>query len=224
MMREDEKLSPAMQLLKLVWEKSGHGRRFSRTVFDHVMNEAWELAITSNLEFYPDDLLLPGRNDGRWRYVRPCFETAYTLACGDTYHGAAPNRSALAALEKYKGRKPYILKTEHCKTGRRLHVGSQFAWEGEKVRVTSFSDERGYLTACSHKSDEEKQAIYDELVLQAQSKAVLETLSGNHVGVKAVADRRYVAAVKRVFKITHADLRKHSQRVLSELPLPEEGE
>lgn len=69
-------------------------------------------------------------------------EALYASACGGERGTANP--SAVAALEVYLNRKGYLW-AEDTKTATRLHVGAEFTWKGERVKVTSFSGD--YLVA-----------------------------------------------------------------------------
>lgn len=74
-------------------------------------------------------------------------------AHGERYYNLAVemnNDAACKAFEKYAGRPP-ALWAEKVKTASRLCVGSEFTWEGLKVKVTSMKKE--YLVACTYKKN-----------------------------------------------------------------------
>lgn len=68
----------------------------------------------------------------------------------------AKNASAYKAIEAHLGRKPFISKPSAIRHYReirnppRLIIGAWFTWEGEPVKVTSFDDKAGTITACSY--------------------------------------------------------------------------
>lgn len=183
--------SPALGLLAYVWKHEGSQGGKSWRRLNAAMHAALKLAIESLMEFEPDDFkAIYGRfNAGYW--IGQGIEGYYSRAV-DGPHG--PNPSAIKALEKYLGRKPYIVATD-CRDEKRirLHVGARFDWHDglkERVRcveVTSFQpadgDKPAYVVACTYKRPEKADGGYEP------------------------------RKVDRVFKITHADIAAYHKAI-----------
>jgi len=147
--------SPAMQLLRLVWEHVQEATGHSWLRLNQAMRSAIFLAVEAGMRFGPDDLTdanLCGFRPGYW------FD-------GEMFYGRAVayrNASAWQAYEKAHGRKPFIIKgaklpdAHNYGAGRmdgdlpRLVIGAEFQWKGEKLSVTSFNDRELCFMACSY--------------------------------------------------------------------------
>lgn len=156
-MGTNKKTSPAIKLLRMMWDYQGGAKSHSWDRINHSMRDILSLVITSGFRFYQDDFKRIA-NEFRFSYWAGTDghmwgEGYYSTACGgrDTY---GSNISACIAFEKWKERPPYILKTHRNKSGYRLSIGEQFMWFGERVTVTSFSKDGDYLTACSYDRSE----------------------------------------------------------------------
>jgi len=147
--------SPAVAFLEHIWMHSCKATPFAFERLNHAMRKGLSLAIGSGMEFRIGDFT--GIDDrfrpGHWIGVPDEWVYAYAVSCG--------NRSAWKAWEKYKGRPPflandtdasgndYVHSSQINRKRGRLALGSRFAWQGHhNVRVTSFSDDGTYLTAC----------------------------------------------------------------------------
>ncbi len=187
-MENEETQSPAMQLLSLVWEHKQAATGHSWLKINHAMSDALKLAICSGMNFAEDDFRDMARfRPGYWRHIENCYRYAVVYR----------NAAAWKAIEKFLGRKPFIVKgaSIHIHTGdgpagqglARLVVGAEFKWDGKPVKVTSLNDENGYAYACYYKpwteEDEDKCPTCD----------------------KPRQHRYEYTALKR-YKITHADI------------------
>ena len=171
-------LSPARQLLSLIWKEEGNKKSHSWRRLNDAMATAVQLAIESDLEFHEDDFIgfLNDFNGAYWFHP----EGWYKLACEGKY---GPNTTAYQAIEKYFGRKPFIITCGGKKI--RLYVGRRFDWhigltELARVTVTSFVGKSSggdpYVVACSYKP-------YDP--------------------------GRYANEIDKLFRITHQDIKEY---------------
>jgi len=144
-------MSQVHKFLSMVWTKAGtaSGER-SWDLLNGAMCAALRLAVEAHFTFEADDFAKANADFYGWRWFNNATggEGLYSLACCvERHHGV--NLSACIAFEKWKGREPFIYKDRQCKSGRRLAVGSCIEWGGHRrVRVTSFDDAAGTLTAC----------------------------------------------------------------------------
>ena len=156
--KQEPEHSPAWQLLAHVWK---YNAKHSWRYIDRSMSRALSLAIQSGCEFDVGDFakLGEGFTFGRWWWganiiVGEHCEYFYGLAV------AAGNLSAAKAIEAHKGRDPFIADEVRTDGGsrqrERLALGFSFPWQGEEVKVTSFSDDGTYLTACSYRPHEDR--------------------------------------------------------------------
>lgn len=153
--------SPALTLLRLVWQKHSHKIRRSWARTNWAMQSAMHLCLTHSIEFGIDDMRTIA-NEFNFHYWGDA-ERCYTLAC-DSERGRG-NKSAVAMLENYMGRKPFIIQHHpHDPSRKRAFVGDQFLWCdkdsvcGERVTVTSMSD--GKMVACSYRMDGNDRKIH----------------------------------------------------------------
>jgi hypothetical protein len=147
------------------------------------MHESLELAIRSHLEFHQDDFTRIAE-EFRWGYWAGDGEGFYCQAVRNK------NMSAVRALERYFGRSPFITATVQGAHSRRerLVCGSQFAWKGKMVRVTSFRDDEHKVVAVSYR----KMPAPEKL-------EVLERMTG--------VLRGKPSPIEHIFRITNAELR-----------------
>jgi hypothetical protein len=147
--------SPAVQLMSLLWGKSQEATGHSWLRLNQGLREGIFLAVKIGMEFAENDLAEIGKRFRGGYWFGDSFETFYH--CAITYN----NRSAWKAYETYVKRTPFIwtpatLRAHYGGGGQgttnppRLAVGAEFAWKGERVTVTSFNDEKGYLVAQSY--------------------------------------------------------------------------
>jgi hypothetical protein len=155
-MKRDEK-SPVVQLMILVWNNVNHVTSHSWERLNQAMLQALFLAIGSGWAFEVDDFkeIYESFRGGRW-LGHQGLEGPYAKAI------SVANRSAAMAIEAYLERPPFMMNNVDQPGGGiymhggwtrkrdRLAVGSQFDWEGYRVRVTSFSG-KDELIACYYK-------------------------------------------------------------------------
>ncbi len=70
---------------------------------------------------------------------------------GEHFYSTACNLNHASAQQSFEAfaKRPAVLWEENAKTPERLHVGSQFTWQGRYVTVTSMRDDS--LVACTYK-------------------------------------------------------------------------
>lgn len=147
--------SPAVQLMSLLWNESQKATGHSWLRLNQGLREGLFLAVKIGLKFGDGDIneIAKRFNGGYW--FGDDFEVFYT--CAVVYS----NRSAWKAYEARYKRVPFIwtpatLNDRWGGGGKgitnppRLTIGCDFQWKGEKVIVTSFNDEKGYLVAQSY--------------------------------------------------------------------------
>jgi hypothetical protein len=172
--------SPALAHVMHVW---GNAPTRSWTIFNNAMYSALVNAITSKMRFEEGDFkhLADYASLGRWGGD---LERLYSRACGD--ERGSENPSAVAALEHFLKRKPFIW-AEETKAPQRLYVGATFTWDGERVTVTSFNDKAATIVACSYKRERDDRAENDD---RAEYKAGSETY--------ALGEYRIVESIKKM--------------------------
>ena len=141
------KISPARQLIDLVWQHNREATGHSWQRLNHSMADALRLAITAGLRFDLHDFaaIYKDMRGGYW-FGEP-EHSFYRLAV-DFDH-----LSACQSFEAWKERPPFI----HA--GRRLAVGQQVtSWiapglsnQMPRAVVTSFAADGQSLTACTYK-------------------------------------------------------------------------
>ena len=151
--------SPAIQLIRLVWDNVVHHRKkTSWTRVDFAMGWALKLAIKSGFRFARSDFETMARE-----FTITVNELHYTLACGVDIYGHShcyENLTAAVAFETWKNRNPFILQTQpHYLVRHRIAVGSRFPWYGTWVNCTSFAEDGQSLIACSYKDAEGTKGI-----------------------------------------------------------------
>jgi len=142
---------------KTAWSPNKSGRAWS---------DFWFLLISSGFEFAKNDLINLRKwcSEDLYRHWHSPGEGHYAVAVRDG------NISFAAAYEVYMKRKPficsgidygychsqdYIQQRTQPKTHGRLVIGAWFKWQGEKVKVTAFKDEKQSLIACAYHPSEE---------------------------------------------------------------------
>jgi hypothetical protein len=162
--------SGAMQLLALVWKQEGvaMGNRSWRRLND-AMQTALALAITSGMDFDVEDFhrITTEFNANYWMHI----EGAYARACGEWRSDHGPNPSAIAAIENYLSRKPFLVARHPTPNAPkdRLCVGKRFQWHENMtkqvdVEVTSFAAGSASLTACSYKERDAASTAYERKI------------------------------------------------------------
>ena len=146
--------SAAIQLLQMVWAHKQEATSHSWLKLNHAMRDTLELAVKSGMRFNENDFIRIFRDFRASYWVGSDSEWFYNLAV--IYR----NTSAWRAYEKWAGRTPFIVAgaSISVNTGdgpaghglARLIVSAWFKWDGERVRVNSFNDAKGYFNAASY--------------------------------------------------------------------------
>lgn len=198
---KEQERSGVIQLLDLVYKNSLCGVNHSWERLNKAMRLSLKTAIGSGFEFDIDD----------WQYIGSHYRSGYWLG-DDIEHWYAicvsdDNATAIASYEKWKNREACIaddvtpIKSDiaHMTGTRnlcRLAVGSEFAWKGKKVTVTSFGD--GYLVACSYKPRERHPDPSEE---------VQKAMAVVRQSVRWINDPHdYSNKIEKRFKITRQDI------------------
>jgi hypothetical protein len=103
------------------------------------MQTAVNLAIDAGIHFDEDDFyrIRKSYDSGYWLHIEGCYSRSI-----EAQHG--PNPSAYQAIEKYLGRKPFIIQRSSSDSRKlRLYEGARFNWhidmkQAVSVKVTSF--------------------------------------------------------------------------------------
>jgi hypothetical protein len=140
---KEPKDSPAIALIRAVWEGSFTSRPQTWDRLNLVLRQALDLAIGAGMQFLPGDLArLRGGMFSFARWCR-CPDGLYSLAV------STGNKSFIEDFEACYEQPPLIadqVESVHHfqyshRTGsrgrERLHVGCRFPWEGEQFRVTA---------------------------------------------------------------------------------------
>ena len=141
----EQKRSPVIQLLDLVWNGTNAGTRFSWERLNYSMQTALKLAVGSGLAFALDDVA----------YIRDNYRSSYWI--GVSYEGIytnaviVDNRTAIESYEHTYNRKP--IRADDCYMDRtsgyahlstidrkqsRLCVGMGFRYKNTLAWVTKF--------------------------------------------------------------------------------------
>jgi len=171
--------SPAVQFVEIFAQKTAIK---SRQKLNGFFYKAIEMAVEGGLKFNEDDFFHLAK---KYASFSRDYDYATTVQSG--------NKSAIKALEKYMGHKPYWYKTLDEKP-RRLYVGATFIWEGLRVNVTSFKPD--YMIAC-HQVYEERitktrnifRITREELEYRYQQRIKLTAL-GEYLGITHPAPER----------------------------------
>lgn len=150
-----QKNSAAFELMSHLWEHRQEATGHSWLRMNQGLREGLLLAVKLGLAFHEDDI---GKIYSKFRggyWFGSNIESFYTCA---VVYG---NRSAWKAYECWASRTPFIYKPASLRdqwggggqginNPARLTIGCEFSWKGETIRVTSFNDAKGYLTAQSY--------------------------------------------------------------------------
>jgi hypothetical protein len=150
-----EKNSAALALIAMLWDHRQEATGHSWLRMNQGLREGLFLAVKLGLEFHENDIVEISKRFRGGYWFGDNFESLYTCA---VVYG---NRSAWKAYETYANRTPFIWKPAILRTTcggggqginnpARLTEGCQLDWKGERVTVTSFNDEKGYLVAQSY--------------------------------------------------------------------------
>lgn len=156
------KRSGAMQLLDIVWKKTGGATGHSWDRINHAMGKALELAIMAGMRF----------NRGDFAEFAKRYDSHYWIGnsggdmTGERFYCFAlttGNPSAVLSFEQWKNRPPFIANVKdgysayghhHSKRTGRLSLGDEFSWKGMEVKLTSFAVDGQSITACAYKPKE----------------------------------------------------------------------
>jgi len=160
-MDEERVNSAAYKYLKLTWDGVTDKSGFSWRNLNACMNESLSLAIRSQLQFEEGDFYRIA-SEFRWGFWNGGGgEGFYNLSVDNG------NMSATKALEYFWHRQPFITDVLYGNRlrRRRLVVGNQFFWIGQRVTVTSFNDEAGKVIAVIYRKPEapEKREVLDRI-------------------------------------------------------------
>jgi hypothetical protein len=143
------KISPARKHVEHAWNsvpRSSSDQRRTNVTYSALCD-----AISGGMHFGENDFAIIKKRIGLVAILgtetRQRLERLYALACGK--ERASANSTAVAALEKYLKREPFLW-AERARTPERLYVGSELTWEGVRVKVTSFSADGSSLSACQY--------------------------------------------------------------------------
>ncbi len=148
-------MSPTEKMLTLVWRFSLQGKAHSWDVLNHSMRLALRLAISSGFEMKSMDWwAIYNRFRGNY-WMGVDAEWAYALAVQTN------NVPAFTSYEDWAKRGPFIaddVEPGHCmdesrcwnRQRGRLAVGFSFPWDGQRIHVTSFTQDGTHLIACSY--------------------------------------------------------------------------
>jgi len=149
-----KKASPALQLVRLVYTEGQKATGHSWTRLNQALYQAAKVAIEGGLLFNQDDFTTFHTDTRASYWIGAHPDGLYAAAC------KAGNESACRAYEHHYGFAPYEL------DGRRVFVGHDFAWNGERVTCTSISEKR--LVACLYEL-EGVAARYERKILHRYS-------------------------------------------------------
>lgn len=201
--RQKSEYSPAVDMIRHVWRQAQRETGHSWLRFNHALADALRLAIESGMEFHIEDFQLIAKEFHSGYWIGADTEWIYSTAV------AVGNASAWQAYERHKGRKPFIIPWARGGTGfrggggrtlsgtlPRVIIGSRFEWKGERVEVSSFNDEKGYLTALSHVRTEGKECPKCHRLIEYPKLKILHRYTITHADVRAAkAERKAKGAV-----------------------------
>lgn len=135
-MTTQQKDSPALQLVRLVFTEGQKATGHSWTRLNQALYQAAKVAIEGGLRFDLEDFtsFYAKMRAEYWIGAHP--DGLYAAAC------KVGNLSACRAYEHHYGFCPYEL------DGQRVFVGHDFMWKGERVTCTSIH--KDHLVACSY--------------------------------------------------------------------------
>lgn len=148
--------STALHLLRHVWKHSCKANGHSWERVNHAMGNALSLAIGAGLFFAVDDLTVIqeefragywiGSDQGEWYYARAVVEGNTTFCeAFEKWRQREPFRAWNVGVSSSS---PYIHASFVRRQRERLAVGFDFDYQGERPRVTSFTED--VVTACTY--------------------------------------------------------------------------
>ena len=143
-----KKQSSAMKLISHVWSHKQEGTSHSWERINSAMQAAVKLAITAGLKFAKGDFerIAETMRIHYWSNTEQWYGMAINFG----------NASAVASIEKWKDRKPFLIRLKEnkhatpSKTRRRLYVDARFFWKDNYVKVTSFASDQSHIVACGY--------------------------------------------------------------------------
>lgn len=216
-MKEKVKLSPAVQLIDLVWKESfGRKKVTSWTIFNSALQDALQLAIKAGMDFDKDD----------FQYINANFSFSYWGGndghmLGERYYSLAvlrKNMKAAQSFESWKFRGPFIFDDVKFEYGfnygapkeyahARLAIGAGFQWNNEQVKVTSFTADGSYLVACSYKEKvKDERGFEGTEQVKHQYKITVKDLKAERARRKKIKHVLACANMRTVFYNWLADL------------------
>lgn len=197
-----EMFSPAVEMIRHVWRQAQRATGHSWLRFNHALHDALRLAIESGMEFHIDDFELIAKEFRSGYWVGADTEWIYSTAV------AVGNASAWKAYEHHWGRKPFIIPWATGGTGfrggggrtlsgtlPRVIIGSQFKWKDERVTVSSFNDEKGYLTAISHTRTGRNYCDECGSIRPGGEEKILHRFTITHADIKAAKAERKAKSI-----------------------------
>lgn len=145
--------SPAVEFLNCVWKHDGStDKSKSWRRLNAALQTTLAVAIRSGFKFSDQDFFTIQKrfNSGFWIGDG---ETYYAMACASAQYPEnqyGENLSACIAFETWINRPAFILEDRDGR--RRLAVGSNMTWNGERTRITSIKGES--LVTCSYKNQD----------------------------------------------------------------------
>lgn len=135
-MTTQQKDSPALQLVRLVFTEGQKATGHSWTRLNQALYQAAKVAIEGGLRFDLEDFTIFYAKMRAEYWIGAHPDGLYAAAC------KVGNLSACRAYEHRYGFCPYEL------DGQRVFVGHDFMWKGERVTCTSIH--KDHLVACSY--------------------------------------------------------------------------
>lgn len=212
--------SPAMTLVLHVRENWGHRRGRSRQQSNEAVSQAVKLAIRYGLEWAKDDFAQLAKQRTQSYYDTSIYradEFDYSLACGSDR--CSGNPTAAASYEAYRKRKPFLICDDGNKTPTRVYVGRRIEWAGDRLEVTSFSEDGNHFIAVKHENEhaggrQEKPRVGEiDYFMGDYRKIVSVSEDGFSVtySPEAIKDGNRAKVVKRI-KLSHEDIREQRRR------------
>ena len=138
---ENQKESPATQIIKKIMWEQGHQMGRSNIRVAHCGKDAVRLCVMYGIKFHIDD----------FSTSLLATEDLYAIACGCQRENY--NKSAALSIEKAWDRKPFLLRDPDVKTPTRVYDGRWFKWFGDLyLKCSSFNDEKKYFNAALYKN------------------------------------------------------------------------
>jgi hypothetical protein len=205
--------SPAMELIRHFEKHQGHGMGRSRERTADGIRSAVRLAIGYGLKFAEDDFSELARHRSQ-SYYSTCIYAAgeedYAMACGSKR--GRFNGSAVKSFEKWKSRKPFLLRDPGTQSPTRVYVGREIEWYGERAKCTSFAEDGSHFVACTYKRDSADPEVGGAVhYVEGGFRRVVST-SEDQVTLGPVLpndNKPWQEKVAKRMKITHQDIRDY---------------